>query len=934
MNNNLDEIKIGARILSQNGLDVLLPNNEDIFSKIENIRSLAKEYRENKNKSNEIINNDKEYDRQFNNSISILGGRGSGKTSALLTIKYKLSEEDKYRNDIVTQILVPEKMGDSSDVLGWTIGVFGDIVDTIEKKIYESNKKEFLKDSDFFKDCRRREQSKLKEIYYELLEYYTYTNKDYKKILLNNYENLNNYVKKSKKILSAEQELSIKFDGLISKIIEVKKKINGNEEEPLIYIFFDDVDLSTQSPMQLINIILKYLSNANIVTFISADYDDLLESITIELLRKEDLLDEDKRNNSYYLNGSKKNQSAIYSKQILSYDILKKVMPPTLRHYIPKLSNTNKMKFKYDKSDSKNKYPEIYDLIVKKLIHKDNREDKFINYKSGVLDIYFSIFDDVSRGLMNVYYQLYTLEDADNDSILVKNIRKFIKVLVDSSITLSKYEDDINKIIYIEENISKSIINYNYINSSLAVILDRYRINNNKLNDEKIKLFIFVNFIDSIIAVRYRGIELNKGNIIVKILNDDTEFKIYPSIKNERLLLKIYSEINTKISKEALQNRNNIEDGYTNKDTLLIYFNILDNIEGYENIVSLLEEVYEEDSEWVYKVIDKIIENCRTDEFIVYNNILEVGNYFDKYIKKNLKDIRDTIIDITRNNINILHNLIDDANLTIEHINNLKIMPDDIHLINKDNIYAQYEIKKTENIIKFAENYKRIIKETSDSDRKIRFTNENEIIKLETLFKSLDNDELKKIIDRGNIRYKFIKYYGSNWKFEDFTKSIKNNIIDLSEYNTIIKALIELSKELKNLNSKDEDISLLNQCEILDNIDVVLKKIYTTFREKEEVLLIEIYRLLIISKSILEIINEGWKYDEYSSLLSKIEDNKNEEWFKAMVKNRREFIIESNMTLIEIEYKSNNEFGIYNDVLQNNTYNQYMKYNISEMDID
>ena len=67
----------------------------------------------------------------------------------------------------------------------------------------------------------------------------------------------------------------------------MKKYINNTKNEPLIYIFFDDIDLNTSKCLEIVNMILKYLCNVNIVVLVSGSYQTFSEAITISLLKKE-----------------------------------------------------------------------------------------------------------------------------------------------------------------------------------------------------------------------------------------------------------------------------------------------------------------------------------------------------------------------------------------------------------------------------------------------------------------------------------------------------------------------------------------------------------------------------------------------------------------------------------------------------------------------
>ena len=74
-------------------------------------------------------------------------------------------------------------------------------------------------------------------------------------------------------------------------MINYKKYLNHSlyrcDDEPLIFFFFDDVDVTAQYCEGIFETFLTFLSNAHIVTFISGDYDLFLQSVTLKLLEKE-----------------------------------------------------------------------------------------------------------------------------------------------------------------------------------------------------------------------------------------------------------------------------------------------------------------------------------------------------------------------------------------------------------------------------------------------------------------------------------------------------------------------------------------------------------------------------------------------------------------------------------------------------------------------
>lgn len=80
---------------------------------------------------------------KFNNTISILGQRGTGKTSAMMTLLeeienntyFEFKPKTKNQYDIINKILNPEEMGEGSDILGWIITTLENYVELYLKEV-------------------------------------------------------------------------------------------------------------------------------------------------------------------------------------------------------------------------------------------------------------------------------------------------------------------------------------------------------------------------------------------------------------------------------------------------------------------------------------------------------------------------------------------------------------------------------------------------------------------------------------------------------------------------------------------------------------------------------------------------------------------------------------------------------------------------------
>lgn len=628
-------MKIGARILSDAALNKLLPSNKDIDNQILSIRESAKSYNSIKenNKDNEIW--DREFDRHFNNIFSILGGRGSGKTSVLLTLKYKIMNEYS-KGDIILPLIVPEKIDTSGSILEWIIGLLGDIVDKTENPL----KDKAYKSEYNYESCRKKDKLSLVEKYNELVKQYTYTRvDDYKKILIDQYEGFKDYIDNVKNILDSDQKLIVKFEEFIEELLKKKRNL-ASEKEPIIFIFFDDVDLSTGRCTEVLNIILRYLSHPNIVVFAAGNYKTFSEVVTINTLFKDNLLNQ-QMDKCFFSETMIDSETALDNRKILTQDLLKKILPPAFRYYMPVMGEREKAEFIFsteeDNEDKKEVdregYLTLYELI-KQIFIKDEYNSKyknFLQYGEGeIIYAYFKIFDDTQRGTMNVYYLLNSMrnfkfnsEDEEYERCL--RIKRLLNTIVHSSSILTKYENEIYKIIDIKDNFEDIFIDYRYVENMLHNMSDK----NISSIDDLIRIFILANFIENIVVEENKKINWKSGrkvhgaDVLYKILNSQNEnFTLYPKIEDIQMLLKMYTLISMRISSS---NMKNLSDNGKKDYFLGKYFEILDDvIKQKGDIKEFFWQIYRKDSAWVDHKIRIIMYYGVGDIIFLINNIKQL----------------------------------------------------------------------------------------------------------------------------------------------------------------------------------------------------------------------------------------------------------------------------------------------------------------------
>ena len=370
--------RIGARKLEAEEVRLILPTYDQIYIQIDQFRS-GKSIDGNQKKKNRDID-------QKTNNIGIIGVRGAGKTSVLKTIRTELQEHQKENNDIVLPIVVPENMSESSTLMATILGMLSDEVNEIDKEQPEGENKECIGKSDLRSCCD------------DVIRQYTYIQKEYRDILIHEYTTDNQYVSSSAKVFNSDTEFLYKFNQLVGKLMK-----KSGKEKGLLFVFIDDIDLSTYRCADVVKTLLSYLSNENIVTLISGDLETFEEALTLDFLRQEKVLEKN------ILGEKIGNKPILNSKKLLAYEYLKKILPPVYRHNIKNWSLEERANYIIGKEKEKGK--RLSDLLEEAL--EDWIDPAFFCYTSTdtntgtkvkmPLPYTYLLFDSTSRGLNNVY---------------------------------------------------------------------------------------------------------------------------------------------------------------------------------------------------------------------------------------------------------------------------------------------------------------------------------------------------------------------------------------------------------------------------------------------------------------------------------------------------------------------------------------------------
>ncbi|MCT4585671.1 MAG: hypothetical protein N4A54_12160 [Peptostreptococcaceae bacterium] len=544
---NLKSINIGSKVLTDKGLRSICPNVDEIYYTIENLRNTFK-------CNSKTLDNGKIHD----NIISILGERGSGKTSVMLSIKNKL-ENDKVDTDIILPLISPELM-ENNDLLGWIIGYmhkyvkecgaiwkelgFNEKNKFIERVNKEINKNTNYKSSSY---CNEKTENPVRETYKHLQNAYIKRKGEYKDVVGKQaYSNMDNFMDDIKDSLYSDVNVLNKFKRFIQTFILFKKEFayikrfynsqntnncnsysgnlhNKEIKEPLIHIFFDDMDLIQKNTLTILRDIFTYLLIPNVIIYISGDYDNFLEKITMDSLKEDNALVHSIYNDNFLKRkdmsvDQRKDMSVLERKNVLSYDFLKKLMSPKIRYKLKKYNLRGRMDFRPNQAefdnDGNKKSEDNYERetqSLSQLLYNLTKLDKLDKLDKSTestkltevnnWDDYAVIFDNKPRGLINVYSYLKELykesiklyNNEINDKIIERLFYKFeklVNVLIDSNEVLQKYENVIGKYIYFNsDDIYKIDFDYDKLKMELDKNLDHIY-NDDSTNDEKNKIIL------------------------------------------------------------------------------------------------------------------------------------------------------------------------------------------------------------------------------------------------------------------------------------------------------------------------------------------------------------------------------------------------------------------------------------------------------------
>ena len=457
-------VSFGARILHENEIKLSLPTYQKLKEQIEEVRKNAQRYVNNHNEKDEFT-----YPQVINN-FAILGSRGTGKSSILKTLYEYLKKENgseidlKEIKNILLPTIVPENLVSHVSLMGCLLGLFKQPVNQICEN--QKNKNSLCPPEKYF----------IEKEYRALMEEFVRLQQPYEQISVREFSTDSEYVRTMTAIFEAGNQFTIKFRNFIDQLLA------EYSQNAMLFIFIDDIDLSTNRCSDIVKTLLSYLSHPRIVTILAGDITVFGEALTLDFLRQEQIPDTKFMEKSYLFEMSqydgKEQEDLLKRKKQLAYEYLKKIMPPNNRHNI--LYWTLSMRGDFGSigtNPDEDTRITLTDLLVQLdsyvplLNHyflDKNNNSKTNNRKSDVL--LYCFFDSTARGLVSSYHAIYQLlEKLEKENITsyehYASVKFTIESIVASNYTLSKFQDIIfNQFIELGVDLDSSSVRFDNFN--------------------------------------------------------------------------------------------------------------------------------------------------------------------------------------------------------------------------------------------------------------------------------------------------------------------------------------------------------------------------------------------------------------------------------------------------------------------------------------
>lgn len=779
-----------------------------------------------------------------NNFISILGGRGAGKTSLLLTILDELNKNnvksDKIciSKDFIMPIIDPDKMNLEKNSLGWIIYSFDEIVNKIVES--EENNCDFCK--------KNTKVSELKKSYEALKKCYINCREFFRNNLAPLSSGKSEYEKINQSIIISDINLERLFNDFINNYIEVIKQIDFREnrdkyltseeeskqEEPLIIISFDDIDIKPKYGPEILNVIGNYLAHPNIIVFICGDEDTFRESLTIDMWNKYDVPEKF----SIDLNiGQDKLYSNIRNR---ADDVLAKILPAAHKYHLNGLKLTDRLNFRPYGDFNKDS---IAELLIKFKTGEGTLLEYFLTPMldiESILKVLHSKSDKERR--YNGYY--LDLEEIEEYSERVTSYSDLISMLSKDEKNIDDRKDIVNMInkyktseyAYVLPATSRGLINFYYkliklFDGGEKIKLDKIELNKGygtSRNASK-NNFIFLNKFFNII--KESNIDLIHSDEWESILNFDefsekvkfnfANIEFQSTFDRKQNLINVSNKLNIIKEKEE-NNKKRISE--SESSMIQLFYDLSKDFLG-ENTVNIIKDK----SLYGLEVYRRTVDNVE----VITNDFKTFKDY---YCFKELLELSSPII---IKDLRVHRNIRDRLSVQLANIMN--------YIFSKDLKYKLlFKSKKDLNKYHIELSYNKYYNDEYIFNRTENTFGTFDIIGFITNFKE-ESDKFNYLYKFINLNEEIYSYMDLINTYFDSKKSIELRISEIDYYIKELKnkcvAINKLEKFIEERNyTKINEIIL----DIFDNLNLnILANIYEYNNNSEENNIKEIERVLL-----------------------------------------------------------------------------------------
>lgn len=711
--------KMGIKILDSAQLKNLFPDCESLLRRIEEHRKQITILGERKYKI------DSQYNLMYDNVFSIMGKRGAGKTSVVLTLKQILQSSSNA--DIILPIVMPEMIPAECSMIGWILSLLKESVKELEKTLNHTDSNMELN----FSGCLRtnnesleREYERVKELCYSQF-YQVEATESFSAAIINTEQQTQNS-------FNFSNELVKFWDKLVESIKQTKDIKN---EEPLIYIIFDDVDLIPDAVLSLLSTIIKYLSHPNLIVLVTADEDllyDVIEySMNKRLGKYEELktygvvseairrfIDSDSDFDfAFYQSNKEKVFQHMNQKLETMCEIPKlygdKVLPPSCRYYLKTFGNViEKSRFiervEYDDSNKTEINITLEQFVKNEILRyirqtNQSNSNNFVVSNDRFVRAYFVFWGETSRQLANetiilhefITHIIMNHQELENSRcteeeyyeklyfIMIQFANSTLNAIGNLGMTTREVSELIDELLVYRPERWGIFLNYSYLSELMEILIRNY--SSTKASEgikQLIRLTVFMFFLENILIMEKNSLPSLKAGqrnrihgkgILVDILD-------YITTRNYSLICKSQG----RDLKEFLL----FYEGIVNDPEILVNFD-LTNVRCVRNYLQtlpykLIEEHLDlsryvrENPKW-FKTIVQILYLSYEGVYDIHKPqiLLQKLNTYsseinDVYYEQKLIKLRDGVIDV----LSSLY--LYDSNMESEQLDDLELEPDDI----------------------------------------------------------------------------------------------------------------------------------------------------------------------------------------------------------------------------------------------------------------